>query len=390
MSTEALPSAADSSTRPEADRQHVVQVALSYPPRIGGMENVTQAIAQHLAAAYRVEVLTTTVGAERAPHTETTDGVRVRRCRGVTVAHTPVSPGLVLALLVLPRSSIVHAHLTHAFLPEAVWLTSRLRRRPYIAHFHLDVDPSGPLGFLLRHYKRLVFGPVLRAAHTVIALSDAQADFLSASYGVSRDRLTVVPNGVSDAFFRIRAVVSTRSAPRRLRLLFVGRLDPQKNVQRLLEAVSLCTGMTDLVVVGDGEERDRLVALVADLGLRHVRLVGTQRGADLQRWYSWADAFVLTSDREGMSISLLEAMAAGLPVIATRVPGTVELLEGVGALAAPTPTDVAATISQVATDADLRHELATRSREAGRKLSWPNRISQLDEIYLDLQRNRRC
>ncbi len=348
------------------------------------MENVAEAIAQHLVDRYRVEVVTTSVGAGRAPRTEDRSGVHVRRFRGWTVAHTPISPGLLFRLLMIPRNSVIHAHLTHAFLPEAIWLTSKLRRRPYIAHFHLDVDPSGPFGFLLRHYKRLIFGPVMRGASRVIALSADQATFLATAYGVSRCRLRVVPNGVSDRFFALARTPREQNAPGPLRLLFVGRLDQQKNVQRLLDAMATLVGVAELVVVGDGEDRERLTTFVGDAGLGHVRFVGTQRGEDLERWFRWADAFVLTSDREGMSISLLEGMAAGLPIVATRVPGTVELLDGIGMLVEPSAEAVAAGIGRLAGDHDLRTALAGRSRLAGKEMSWPRRIDQLDDLYRNL------
>lgn len=369
------------SSPPTTGSEHlVVQVSASYPPRIGGLENVAQMIAQRLARRHRVEVLTTTVGSADAPLDERVDGVWVRRTRGCAPAHTPVSIGLVLHLLRLPREAIVHAHIAHAFVPEAVWLTSRLRQRPYVAHFHLDADPSGRLGFLLPAYKRLVLGPALRGAHTVIVLSAEQASFVSARYGVPPARIRVVPNGVPDVFYTIpHAETADPVAP--VRLLFVGRLDAQKNPARLLEAVAGLDAAIELVLVGDGELRPELDRLVAARGLTNVRFVGTQRGAQLHRWYAWADAFVMSSDREGMSISVLEALGVGLPIVATDVPGNTELLAGVGLLVPPSVEGLRAGLRRVAEDAELREELAGRSRAAGRAASWDHQIELIEEIY---------
>ena len=132
---------------------------------------------------------------------------------------------------------IVHAHVAQAFVPEVVWLTSLVRRRPFIAHFHLDVDASGRFGRLLPAYKRFVLGPVLRRAGGVIVLSPEQADAVEARYRVRRDRLTVIPNGVDPSFYDsgLRRSGSGRGP---LRVLFVGRLDAQKNVARLLVAAA--------------------------------------------------------------------------------------------------------------------------------------------------------
>ncbi|HEY5979539.1 MAG TPA: glycosyltransferase family 4 protein [Microlunatus sp.] len=375
---------------PTDPRHWIVQVAASYPPRVGGLENVAQMISERLARRHRVEVATTTVGSADAPRDEQIDGVRVRRSRGCAVAHTPVAPGLLLRLLRLPREVIVHAHIAHAFVPEVVWLTSRLRRRDYVAHFHLDADPSGLLGFLLPAYKRLVLGPVLRGAHTVIVLSTEQASVMTDRYGVAPDRVRVVHNGVPDAFYSIDRTDRTDRTDRddatsSLKLLFVGRLDAQKNPVRLVEAMIGLGELVELVVVGDGELRSALDQLLLDRVLTNVRLVGTQRGRQLRDWYGWADAFVMSSDREGMSISALEALGAGLPVVATDVPGNTELLSGVGLLVPPSVAGLREGIRAVALDAALRADLAARSRAAGRAASWDRQIEVLEEIYNSVQ-----
>ena len=187
---------------------------------------------------------------------------------------------------------------------------SILRRRPYIAHFHLDVDPSGRLGVLLAGYKRWILAPFLRQAAAVVALSPQQADFLESHYRVEPERITVIPNGVHPRFYRARDRSESQSAPtHKLRLLFVGRLEEQKNVLRLVDAMADVSAEVELVIVGDGELRDEISRRIEVLGLTGVRLVGAARGNQLVQWHCWADAFVLSSDKEGMPLVLLEAMA---------------------------------------------------------------------------------
>jgi glycosyltransferase involved in cell wall biosynthesis len=364
-----------------ARRRHAVAyVTPFYPPHVGGVENVAQTVAELLAERHDVEVFTTTCGSDGAPTRERTNGMCVRRFRGWELAHTPFSPGLALRLLLLHRRVIVHAHVAQAFLPELLWLTSVLRRRPYIIHFHLDVDPSGRFGVLLPAYKRLVLGPVLRRAAAVIALSQGQASFLAKHYRIRPARVAVVPNGVGSSFYR-RLDETHRTSSGPLRLLFVGRLDAQKNVPRLLDAMTYVSASVDLVLVGDGEQRGLIRDQMERLDLSNVRLAGAQRGEDLLRWYRWADAFVLPSDKEGMPLVLLEAMAAGLAIISTDVPGSREVLEGVGLLAAPQPRALGAAIQRVAADPHLRSELAARSLQRGRSHSWDERVVELERIY---------
>jgi glycosyltransferase involved in cell wall biosynthesis len=360
-------------------RYAVAHVVPSYPPRLGGMERVAQAMAEHLAARHDVEVLTTSSGAAGSPRRERHGGLTVRRYAALDVAHTPLSPGLALRLLTLPRSTIVHAHVANAFLPETVWLGSWLRGRPYVLHFHLDVDATGRLGRLLPAYKRRVLGPVLRRAARVIALSAAQAEFLVDRYGVDRERVVVIPNGVAGTGFRTAGPEPARQPGEPLRLLFVGRLDAQKNVSRLVDAVRAVPSPVELVVVGDGEQRELVERRAA--GLPNVRLVGAHTGDGLQRWYRWAEAFVLASDREGMPLVLLEAMAAGLALVSTDVPGSREVVQDVGLLAEPTAEALGAAIERLASDRDLLARLAARSVAQAPRYSWGERIAELESVY---------
>lgn len=358
----------------------IVHVAPFYPPRLGGMERVAQHLAELLAQRHRVEVITTDRGSGGAPTREWRSGVSVRRYRAREIAHTALSPGLVLRLLALPREAIVHAHVAQAFLPEMVWLTSVLRRRPYIVHFHLDVDASGRFGVVLPAYKRWVLGPVLRRASAVVAVSLAQAMFLHERYGVEQRRITVIPNGVAAPFLRSGGP-TTGAVGEPLRLLFVGRLDAQKNVIRLIDAMRHVTAPVELVVVGDGEQRPRIEERLGAGKLPNVRLVGAKFGSDLLRWYQWAEAFVLPSDKEGMPLVLLEAMAAGLALIATDVPGTRELVDGVGLLAAPDPIALGAAIQRVAADPALRARLAAQSASCAARHSWSDKLGDLERLY---------
>jgi phosphatidylinositol alpha-mannosyltransferase len=374
-------------TAPGQGARPVVMVSSVYPPHLGGLENVAHGLADALAASRPVAVLTTTSGSGNAPRRERRGRLTVRRYRSVEIAHTPIAPGLLAALLRAPRRAIVHAHVAQAFVPEAVWLTSAIRRRGFVAHFHLDIDASGPAGRLLPAYKRLVFGPVLRAAERVVVLSPEQADFVQERYGVSPERVVVIPNGV---------VGPTGADPAEatgvgdddgvLRLLYVGRIAVQKNIPRLVEAFSRLTEPAVLAIVGDGEGRAELERTVAERDLTNIRVVGPRRGAALAEWYRWAEAFVLASDKEGMPLVVLEAMLAGLPVVATDVPGTRELVGGVGLLAAPDPAALAAAIDRLAGDAVLRADLAQRSLLCAAGNTWESRLAALDDVYGEVAR----
>ncbi|MET7731155.1 glycosyltransferase family 4 protein [Streptomyces sp. NPDC005402] len=355
----------------------IVQITPYYPPALGGLERVVSNLAREQAKRHDVEVLTTALRAGGMPRTTREEGVVVHRHRAVEVAHTALAPGLATHLARLPRDAVLHLHCAHALLPEMVALATRLRGTRFLLHFHLDVDASGPLGALLPHYKEHVFGRVLRNAAGVIALTDAQAAFLTDTYRVPADRVHVVPNGVGGTYF----MPAREPAPGPMNLLFVGRLGVQKNVSRLLNALSRTRQDIRLRIVGDGELRGQLKEQAAGLGLENVEFSGALLGEDLVKAYTDADAFVLPSDKEGMPLVILEAMAAGLPVIATDVPGTRELVRDTGLLAAPEPAALAAALDSVAVDLTLRARLARASVERARDYSWETVARLVDDVY---------
>ncbi|MGL5810693.1 MAG: glycosyltransferase family 4 protein [Nocardioides sp.] len=373
----------------------VVHVSACYPPHLGGLEVVAQALAREQARRAGATVLTTDIGAGDAPRREVDRGVRVRRYRARSLAHTPIAPGLLWGLLRQPADRIRHVHVAQALTTELVWLTSRLRRARFVAHVHLDVDPSGPLGWLLAPYKRFLLGPALRAADAVIVLNQSMAGLLARRYRVEPGRVHVMKNGVASSFTDagVGRPAEGSHAPRRygdgaerpLRVLFAGRIAPQKNLPRLLRAVALTARSIDLTVVGDGEDRPACERLAADLGIQ-ARFLGARYDEEYLAALVAADVFVLPSDQEGMPLAVLEAMAAGTPVLATRVPGTTELVGDAGLLVAPTPEDLAAGLTTIADRPALLDRLRDRGRELAAAHRWPAIADQIDAVYAEIRR----
>ncbi len=145
--------------------------------------------------------------------------------------------------------------------------------------------------------------------------------------GIEAERVSVLRNGVDLARFRPpidRARLRAELGIARPTLVTVGHLIERKGHDLVIAALS-SLGDVDLLVVGDGPERDALRALVERLRLSsRVRFLGALPHGELARIYGAADALVLASSREGWANVLLEAMACGTPVVATRVWGTPE------------------------------------------------------------------
>lgn len=366
----------------------VVQVTAYYPPEGGGIENVAQALAEHLAEHTTVQVLTMTSG--RSESTSLRGGrLVVIRSRARRVANVRLSLGLLWRLLRVPRGAVYHAHVGLLVVPELTWLAARIRRRPFVAHFHMRVGPTSRLGrALLAPYDRWVTGRVLRSADRVVALTEEQRGELAQAYAVEPTRVLVVPNGVSSPVRRPDAP-RRRDPSRPLRLLYVGRLSRQKNIPRLVRTLALLAeDDVEAVVVGSGEDQGVLREALAGGALPHVRWVGTQRGRELSDWYDWADALVMTSDAEGMPLVLLEAMMAGLPVVATDIEGVRRTADSAALLAPPDAAALAAGVRRLATEPHTYDALAAASWERGAAYSWESQIPRLTGLYAALAAER--
>jgi glycosyltransferase involved in cell wall biosynthesis len=359
----------------------IVHVAAYYPPHLGGLERVARMAAEGCAdTGHRVLVITSDQNGAPAGTVYPRQNLEVRSLHSFEFAHTPLAPLLLGHLLTLPRHAIMHLHLAQANWPEFTLLASKLRGIPYVAHFHLDVEPSGRLGWIFLIHKKIIWGPVLRNASRVIACSDEQARVVAQKFGVPKERITVIPNAVGKGFFADRAYAPSAQE---VRLLSIGRLASQKKVERIIEAMRFLTIPARLMVVGDGEERMKLEALAHTLGLSNVSFVGAKDDAAMQAQHRASDIFLISSEKEGGTpLVALEAMAAGLPIIGTDVSGIRELVEGVGVLVEePYAQNLAVAIERVWRDRAELMRLSAQSREKATHYTPERFVSALERVY---------
>jgi len=355
----------------------IVQVISYYPPHLGGMENCAAQIAEGFVdKGYAVAVYTSNIGYSRNAMLNSKS--RVHYLKSIEFAHTPIIFSLFFRLLALPRHSLIHLHVSQAFSPEIVYLISKLKGIPYIAHIHLDVDPSGPLGFLLETYKKVFLKRVLKSAAKIICLSEPQKKLIASKYALPLKSIVVIPNGVAEKYFTGKKT-SENAVPH---LLFVGRLAAQKNLSLLVEAVSQMQANVFLDIVGEGELRENIEALIQKYNLKNVKLHGKKMGEDLIELYKSADIFVLPSLKEGVSLSMLEALAAGLPVVASDSPEIRQILGDCGILIQdPTATNYAMALDTILLNKDTIQNLRNLSVQKARYYSWENVLTSIEDVY---------
>jgi glycosyltransferase involved in cell wall biosynthesis len=366
----------------QATRPTIIQIAGYYPPSIGGMERVAEALSEKLAErSYDVRVLTSNSNQPAHPK-PTGPHLQIQRFRSFEFAHTPFAPGFIPALFRIPKRSVMHLHLAQAEYPEWTLLVSKLRSIPYVVHFHLDLQPTGPLGLLFLLYKKVIISQVIRNANAVIVFSSEQREFIHNTYHVDFERIFVMPNGVGDEYFV--------TEPRMMKhgpysLLYVGRINAQKRVHILTQALARMHEPARLTIVGDGEDRAAIEAAVpADLASR-ITFTGQLSPSDTLPYFKKATVFVMASSIEGMPLAILEAMASGLPVVGADAPGIKELISDVGVLVAnPSAATFAAQLDELLRHPAKLEELSRKSSTNAKQYSWSALVDRLEHLYKDM------
>lgn len=303
-------------------RRTLVHCLGYYPPHMGGMEQRVQELVTLLVSRGEdVTVFTSRIGTRAKK--EIQRGVKVFYLRTFEFAHTPITFGILPRLLMLPKGSILHLHVAQAFFPEMVWLAAKVRGFSYIAHIRLLLEiPSGFFGIFLPLYSKLILGPVLRGAEKVIVLTPGYQDILRDKYRIPAEKLVIIPNATT--FTRMTEPRLACHSP--MRLLAVGRISVQKNYPLMLKVAAHLKkeyGLDfTLTIVGGGTSRAEMEAEVRALGIEQtVRFVGESRGEALQKIYEESDLLIHTALVEGFGTVFVEAMAKGLPIVASNVLG---------------------------------------------------------------------
>lgn len=295
-------------------------------------------------------------------------------------------PGNLLRGRDIARLRLDLYHSLHHFLPLAL----RVPRVVITLHDLIWIDHAAlsrpdRIGGVANHlFARATMGRALRRADRIIAVSAYSAARAVEYYKLDPARVHVVHHGVDHE--RFRGDPMPASPPF---FLCLGNTRPYKNIPTALKAFAACARRHEtvtLVVAGRGDSVGALRPLARRLGIdSRVRFVGPLDAADVLTLLHGAIALVFPSLVEGFGLPVLEAMAAGCPVIASRSPTVVEIAGGAAMFCdAASVDEFSAAMTTVLHDASLQDDLRARGRERARYFSWQRCASETLAVYQQL------
>lgn len=366
-----------------------------FPPHIGGgVERVVEEVCRRLAAqGHLVRVFTfNTTG---APAHEVIAGVEVHRAPAIQLTRlvrmqSSVSPSLLPLAWRLARRDppdVLHAHNLFFFSTVAATLLKRVLRKPLVTTLHIGSlrDLGGSARLLASCYERTLGRAIVRGSDRLVTVSEAVARH-AIELGARPEAVRVIANGVDPQQFQPAA----RRGNGTFRIACVGRLIFNKGPQFLIEAAAQILEArpeAEFVLVGDGPLRAGLEERARELGIRErVEFMGTR--SDVPAILQGCDLLVRPSLLEGMPLAILEAMACGLPVVATPISGSAELVRDGenGLLVRPAdPGALAGAILRLMENEALREAQGRRGRwlvEHG--YSWDSVAERTLAVYREL------
>lgn len=292
----------------------IATVSPGYWPIIGGIEMLVQETSETLAASgLEVEVWTQTT-AQSTVTTDLENGVVVRRFPATHSRRYPVSVALARHVRRHARDfDVVHLHNYHAMPASTALLVDRATPLVFSAHFH--GGGHTPLARALHVPYQPVGARVLRRADRVIAASRAERSLLHHTFPTLAGKITVVHNGVD-----VAALAAAEPYPDEPpTVLVLGRLEAYKHVSRAFDAFATLAADTQLIVIGDGAELDRLRTRAAAFRGR-VRVLGVIERDAVRRWLRTARVVVNMSNNEAFGVVALEGVSAGAIAVVSNIP----------------------------------------------------------------------
>lgn len=324
----------------EDEARRILQVSWSFFPEVGGIATHIYELSRHLVERGRSVTVLCADRAGELPPREQIDGIDVRRVPAFPRTLDLYFAPDIYRVIATTRWNIIHVQGAHTLVAVAAMLGALRSRQPFVITYHSSKHAS-ELRNALRPLHWRALRPLLRQAAHSIGLSEEEVRYFQRLLHVDAARFSVIPNGCD-----LPSVASEAIPVERDLVVSVGRLDPLKGHQRLIEAMPrILTARPGarLLIVGAGDYEGALRDQIAALHLQQVveiTSIAPIARAEMARTLKRAGLVALLSRSENNPIAAREAIAAGCSVLVTQVGGLADLARR--GLARAIPVDAAA------------------------------------------------
>jgi len=293
------------------------------------------------------------------------------------------------------KYDLIHSH---------YWLSGHIGRilsshwgSCHVATFHTLAETKlrARAGEIEPPLRAMIEKEVMDTAHGILVLTQMEVKDIRTLYGIEESKMSVIPAGVDTQLFRPRNKHLSRATvglPQDKEIvLYVGRVEPIKGLDILLESISIVRSTRDvnLVIVGGSLDGDReLEALKSrskELGIENdVIFTGSIGQSDVSFYYSSADVFALPSHYESFGLAALEAMACGIPIVASRVGGIPSFVkDGTAGYLIPwrCPEPFANRMEMILANNDLKAVMGRAAREIAVSMDWNKTAFHVSALY---------
>lgn len=370
-------------------------VSAYFYPKIGGLETIAYTTAKklHQSGEYKVSIITSNYGGSGYKK-EIIDDMTVHRLPiWFRFSNTPINFMWYFWIKKIYKeegTEIVHTHSPVPFMADIAIRVAKNNRIPTVATYHSGSMKKGKSIFdpIIYIYEKYVLREMFRISTAVVTVHQA---FMNKNYPEFAYKTSFIPTGVDLARFK-KTPLNTSSQI----ITFIGRIEHSsswKGISELIKAMKIVLKKTPnakLELVGGGDALNYYRDMANNLDMsKSVSILGPKYGDDLISVYEKANVVVLpsTSDSEAFSVTLVEAMASGRPIIGTNIGGTPQVIQdGVnGLLIKPKdPEALADAILRIIQDPVFAEKLGNTGASMAQNFSWEIQVSKYNELFKNI------
>lgn len=370
-------------------RMKILQIADYYHSGDGHpMNNITERLESrgHGVKVYTSTLSVTPEGDKDSPDVETL------RFRGFEIGGKVVYLGIILKLLLQRNPDVIHSWVSGFFSTFVTGYLKKVKGYPLVVTPDFDIAGSDP-SLLKKPYFWLYRKIPTDMADLVLAFTQQEKEHLNKRFGIKKEKIKVLPIGIdieklsSEPSRNVREELGLED---KFIVLNVSYMVPKKNLEMVIEAISRIDS-DDIVFlhvgkVIDSDYKNSLVKLTEDLELTDkVKFIDQVDQDGLYDILKIADVFVQAGFKESYAIPIIEAMAAGIPVITTKVGIAYDVIEnGETGFNITNEKDLAQKIELLKQDLELKKKIGENCREVAKEYDWEIIVDRLEEFYNSL------